>query len=98
MLTFPEKIIFIFAVIGSLYFSYKTFRNMFRVISRGDDPINWQQIGKNAGVGISTFLTQRTLFKTRSFVSIIHAFVAWGFTLYILVNFIDVLYGMTSSI
>lgn len=43
--------------------------------------------------GLAAFVGQKTLFKTRPFVGFIHALVAWGFTLYLLVNVVDVLYG-----
>ena len=80
-------------VVSSLGLSWVTFRKMFRVISLGTDPLNWKLIMKNWKIGLSVFFSQRTLFKTRTAVGIIHALVAWGFTLYLVVNIIDVFYG-----
>jgi Fe-S oxidoreductase len=67
---------------------------MFKAIGRGSDPLDWKKIIKNWSKGLSVFISQKTLFKTRPIVGIIHAGVAWGFTLYLLVNIIDVMYGM----
>ena len=42
---------------------------------------------------LKLFISQKTLFKTRPVIGFIHALVAWGFSLYLVVNLIDVLYG-----
>ena len=66
---------------------------MFRVILVGTNPIIWKDVIKNWSAGLAAFISQKTLFKTRPIVGFIHALVAWGFTLYLAVNVIDVLYG-----
>ena len=80
-------------VIGSFGASYITFKKMFKVILSGTNPIIWTEVIKNWNAGLIAFISQKTLFKTRPVVGFIHALVAWGFTLYLLVNIIDVLYG-----
>ena len=80
-------------VIGSLGASYITFKKMFKAILAGTNPIVWTEVIKNWNAGLIAFISQKTLFKTRPVVGFIHALVAWGFTLYLLVNIIDVLYG-----
>ena len=80
-------------VIGSFGASYITFKKMFKVILSGTNPIIWTKVIKNWNAGLIAFISQKTLFKTRPVVGFIHALVAWGFTLYLLVNIIDVLYG-----
>ena len=80
-------------VIGSLGASYITFKKMFKVILAGTNPIVWTDVIKNWNAGLIAFISQKTLFKTRPVVGFIHALVAWGFTLYLFVNIIDVLYG-----
>ena len=80
-------------VIGSLGASYITFKKMFKVILAGTNPIIWIDVIKNWNAGLIAFISQKTLFKTRPIVGFIHALVAWGFTLYLAVNVIDVLYG-----
>tara|TARA_B100001109_G_scaffold226215_1_gene200163 strand:+ start:146 stop:2122 length:1977 start_codon:yes stop_codon:yes gene_type:complete len=80
-------------VIGSFGASYITFKKMFKVILAGTNPIIWTDVIKNWNAGLIAFISQKTLFKTRPVVGFIHALVAWGFTLYLAVNIIDVLYG-----
>ena len=66
---------------------------MFLVISLGEGKLDWVKIAKNWRVGLEAFISQKTLFKTRPVIGFIHALVAWGFSLYLVVNLIDVLYG-----
>ena len=94
MLTAPEKIIFIVLATACSGASYITFTKMFRVIGLGKDPIDWKKVAQNWKAGFYTFISQKTLFKTRPVVGFIHALVAWGFSLYLFVNVIDVLYGL----
>ena len=93
MLTLIEKIIFLLLTIGCLGYSFVTFSKMFNVIGLGSNPLNWGKIAKNWKAGFFAFFSQKTLFKTRPVVGLVHAFVAWGFTLYLAVNVVDVLYG-----
>ena len=93
MLTSIEKIVFIILAMGCFISSYYTFKKMFLVISLGEGKLDWVKIAKNWRVGLEAFISQKTLFKTRPVIGFIHALVAWGFSLYLVVNLIDVLYG-----
>ena len=93
MLTYIEKIIFIFFAIIAIGLSYTTFNKMFKAIGVGSQQIDWKRALLNFPKGIEVFISQRTLFKTRPVIGFIHALVAWGFTLYLVVNIVDVLYG-----
>ena len=93
MLTDIEKIIFILFAIIAIGLSYTTFNKMFKAISVGSQQIDWKRALLNFPKGIEVFISQRTLFKTRPVIGFIHALVAWGFTLYLVVNIVDVLYG-----
>lgn len=93
MLTPIEKIIFLILTVSSLGLSYISFGKMFKAIGRGTQPIQWGKVFRNWPKGLAVFLGQQTLFKTRPIIGGIHAIVAWGFSLYIAVNIIDVLYG-----
>ena len=97
MLTLIEKIIFIIFVITSITIAYKTFKRMFNIIGRGANPISWMETLKNFPRGIQVFLGQQTLFTTRPIIGFIHALVAWGFTIYMLVNLFDVLAGFING-
>ncbi len=94
MLTVAEKIAFIFILVLSLGVSSITFGRMFRVIGRSVEPLNWKKVLTRWPRGFYVFISQSTLFKTRPWIGVVHALVAWGFTLYMLVNVIDILYGM----
>lgn len=97
MLTITERIVFIIIVLLSLGLSMVTFRRMFMVIGRGTQPLNWKTVLSRWPKGFYVLVSQITLFKTRPWLGAVHAFVAWGFTLYMLVNLIDVFYGMVSG-
>ena len=93
MLSDIEKIIFVLLASSCFLVAYTMFRRMFLIISSGNQPIVWSKVATNWKEGINSFISQKTLFKTRPFVGFIHALVAWGFTLYLIVNIVDVLYG-----
>ncbi|MCF7824808.1 MAG: (Fe-S)-binding protein [Candidatus Marinimicrobia bacterium] len=93
MLSGWEKVVFILVLLGSLGATRSTFGNMFKIIARGSKPIDWGIIVKRIPSGILAFLG-KPLFKTRLLVTIIHTGVAWGFILYMLVNLIDIVYGL----
>ena len=93
MLTDIEKIIFILFAIIAIGLSYTTFNKMFKAIGVGSQQIDWKRALLNFPKGIEVFISQRTLFKTRPVIGFIHALVAWGFTLYLVVNIVDILYG-----
>ena len=93
MLTFPEKLTFILFALSSIALSVVTFSRMFKIIDLGTKKIDWKAVLLNWPKGFSSFFGQNTLFKTRRIVGFIHALVAWGFTLYLLVNIMDILYG-----
>jgi hypothetical protein len=94
MLSNLERLFFVILVAISMGLAWVTFRRMFKVIGRGSSPIDWAKALANWPKGLSVFISQKTLFKTRPIIGAIHAGVAWGFTLYLLVNVIDVFYGM----
>ncbi len=94
MLTGWEKLAFLCLVLLSLGGSYFTFRQMFRIFGKGVQPLDWKRIWTDPWKGLAVFFSQRTLFKSRPIVGFIHALVAWGFTLYMAVNVVDVLAGL----
>ena len=93
MLTDIEKIIFILLALTAVCISYTTFNKMFKAIDVGSQQIDWKRALLNFPKGLEVFISQRTMFKTRPIIGFIHAIVAWGFTLYLVVNVVDVLYG-----
>ena len=94
MLTIPEKILFVVAVIAALYFGYVNFRKVFRVIARGHGEwVPRDEMMQRAQTALWEWLSIKPIWKTRSVASIFHAMIAWGFVFYFLVNFGDVMEG-----
>ena len=97
MLSTAEKVIFIIAILVSLSFGYRIALRMSRVIQRGRGTIN-RAMARHRLIHalIKTFSLQPT-WQTRKTVSLLHAFVAWAFIFYLLVNLVDILEGFISD-
>lgn len=93
MLTLIEKVVFILAVLASLYAAYRAAERIVRIIRRGHGHVDWRMAARRlVSVGFKTLLLQ-PVFRFRFWPSLFHAFVAWGFVYYLLVNLVDVLRG-----
>ncbi len=93
MLTLLERIIFFLAVLVSVTLAYRTVDRIFRTIRRGQGKFDWQVVRQRlAAVALKTLTLQPT-FRIRLGPSLFHAFIAWGFIYYLLVNLGDVLQG-----
>lgn len=93
MLTLVEKIIFVLLALGSAYFAYRTTDRIIRTIRRGAGAIGLDELVNRVINATLIFVTQKTVLKRRLLPSLAHAFVAWGFTYYLLVNIGDGLQG-----
>ena len=93
MLSMPEKIIFTLALVASLTSAWLLGRRIVAVISRGQGKPDWGVVPGRIADVIIKFVALPTVWRTRFFASLFHAFVAWGFTFYILVDIGDVLEG-----
>lgn len=91
MLTFPEKIIFLLAVLASGYFTWRGVYRIIQLISRGQGTPDWNLVPRRLASAIGKFISLGPTWKLRPIASFFHAFVAWGFTFYLLVNIGDVL-------
>ena len=97
MLTLPEKILFVLAVIASLYVTYHTFGRMLKIVRRGQGDLSLDNILQILTKGAKIFLTQEPIYKTRRTSSIFHALIAFAFIFYLLVNASDVLSGYSAG-
>jgi hypothetical protein len=97
MLTLPEKILFILLLAASLYYVYTGFRRVYLAIRRGRPEDRFDRLPQRIGRALWLTLTQRTVFKRRPLVSLLHAFVFYGFVYYLLVNLVDLLEGLFAS-
>lgn len=89
MLTLIEKIIFVLLSLGSAYFAYLTAERIYRIVRRGTGAVGLDELVKRAINATVIFVSQKTVLKKRFLPSLAHAFVAWGFTYYLLVNIAD---------
>jgi Fe-S oxidoreductase len=93
MLTLTEKLLFPVIALLSLALSYRNFRLVFEIVRRGHPDLALDALPQRIWRALVVFLSQRTVLRARLGTSLLHAFVAWGFTYYFLVNFGDVLQG-----
>ncbi|MBO1437291.1 (Fe-S)-binding protein [Meiothermus sp. CFH 77666] len=93
MLTTPEKIAFLLLVLASLYFGGGALLRVYRAIRRGQPEDRFDHLPARLGRALWQTLTMQTVFKKRPWVSLLHAFVFYGFVFYLSVNLVDVLEG-----
>jgi len=93
MLTWPEKILFVLAVLAASYAAYRLANQILRTIGRGSGTLDKELALKRSGSVILKIGTLQPTFKIRFWPSLFHAFIAWGFIYYLLVNLGDVLQG-----
>ncbi|MCX7602311.1 MAG: (Fe-S)-binding protein, partial [Meiothermus sp.] len=93
MLTTPEKIAFLLLVMASFYFGGGALFRVYRAIRRGQPEDRFDRLPARLGRALWQTLTMQTVFKKRPWVSLLHAFVFYGFVFYLSVNLVDVLEG-----
>ncbi|WP_027883111.1 (Fe-S)-binding protein [Meiothermus rufus] len=93
MLTIPEKIAFLLLLLASFYFGGGALYRVYRAIRRGQPEDRFDRLPARLGRALWQTLTMQTVFKKRPWVSLLHAFVFYGFVFYLSVNLVDVLEG-----
>ena len=93
MLTLPEKILFIAAILASLYAAYRAADRILHTIRRGQGEIDWSIPRKRIASVLGKTVSLQPVFRLRFWPSLFHGFVAWGFIYYLLVNLGDVIEG-----
>lgn len=96
MLTSTEKALFCLTAIFATYGTILGFSAVFKVIQRGQPP-SLTTDRRRTLQALWTWITMKSMWKTRRAVSLIHASLAWGFVLYLLVNIVDLIRGYTTS-
>ncbi|MCY3488006.1 MAG: [Fe-S]-binding protein, partial [Bacteroidetes bacterium] len=95
MLTLTEKALFALAALFAVYGTGLGFSAVFKIIQRGQPPalkLDWGRTLRAMG----TWITMGGMWKTRPLTSTVHAALAWGFVLYLLVNVVDLARGYFS--
>jgi Fe-S oxidoreductase len=91
MLTLPERIIFILAVLLSLYATFQAFLRILRILQRGHGRPDWSVLRKRLLSAPARIISFQPLFRFRLLPSLFHALVGWGFLYFVLVNIGDLL-------
>jgi Fe-S oxidoreductase/nitrate reductase gamma subunit len=97
MLTTPEKILFTFAVLASIYATGNGVIRIIHIIGRGKGKVDWSLVRKRLVEVIIKVLTQQPSFRLRIIPSIFHIMIVWGFTYYLLINIGDAFEGYISD-
>ena len=95
MLTVAEKIVFFVLAALAAYYAYLGFARVVAAIGRGERDAfdRFDRLPQRAGEALWRTLSQRTVFRARPWVSLLHSFIFYGFSFYLLVNVIDGLNG-----
>jgi Fe-S oxidoreductase len=93
MLTLVEKILFVVAVLSSLYFTWLGVRRIIKIIGRGQGVPDWSLLRKRLWEVTLKVVSFRTLLRFRLGPSLLHVLVGWGFLYFVLVNLADLLNG-----
>ena len=91
MLTTLGKILFIILSLISLFFAIKIIKRLVHIINQGAGEVDWSLASQRALDVIVKTISFKTVFRFRFWPSVFHAFVAWGFIYYLLINLGDVL-------
>ena len=95
MFTLIEKILFAVGTIVSLYFTYRGFDRIVRIISNGQGKPDWKAAIKRIPDALGKVITFKPVFRFRFWPSLLHALIGWGFLVFLLVNLSDLLYSYT---
>ncbi len=93
MLTLIEKLLFALAALVSAYAALRVADRITGIIARGHGKPDWKLAQARLIEVLAKTLTLQPTFRLRLAPSLFHAFIAWGFIYYLLVNLGDVLEG-----
>ncbi len=93
MLTPIEKILFVIAVLLSLYFTWMGVRRIIKIIARGQGKPEWSLARRRLWEVAAKVGTFSPLFRFRLGPSLLHGLVGWGFLYFLLVNLAELLQG-----
>jgi Fe-S oxidoreductase len=93
MLTLAEKIFFALAALAAAYAAWRVAERITRILRRGGGKPDLGLARKRLVGVLAKTITLQPTFRTRLLPSLFHAFIAWGFMYYLLVNLGDFLEG-----
>jgi Fe-S oxidoreductase len=93
MLTLVEKVLFVVAVLISLYYTWRGVQRIIKIIGRGQGRPDWSVAWKRLWDVVVKVGTFRPVFRFRPVPSLLHGLIGWGFLYFILVNLAEFLNG-----
>ncbi len=97
MLSLPEKIAFLLALLVTLILALQATRRLIAILGRGHGRPDWRAIPRRLPAVLAKTVSLSPVFRARPLPSLFHALVAWGFVYYLLVNLGDVLHAYLSE-
>ena len=91
MLTTPEKLLFLLVAFFSIFATVIVTRRIIRIISRGQGKPSYRIAWYRIVSVLAKTVTLQPTFRIRILPSLFHAFIAWGFLIFLLVNIGDLL-------
>ncbi|HNQ95428.1 MAG TPA: (Fe-S)-binding protein [Anaerolineales bacterium] len=95
MLTLAEKIIFAIFMIVSVFLTYRGAKRIAQQISSGQGKVDWSLASKRTGELVAKYLFFTPVFRSRPLPSLLHAFIGWGFFVYVFVNLNELILAYT---
>jgi len=93
MLTLTEKILFVIAVLVSLFYTWIGVKRIIRIIGRGQGKPDWKLLVNRFWKVTLKVVSFRTLLRFRLVPSLLHTLIGWGFLYFLLVNVAELLQG-----
>lgn len=97
MLSFPERILFVGALVAALYLALRKFTQKARLVASGRPVSRWDHPGRRIGSAIARVLFQTPVIANRPVTGFFHAFIFWGFFVFALVTLHHVAEGFISG-
>jgi Fe-S oxidoreductase len=95
MLSPAEKILFIVAIIVSVYLAYQGVRRIISHIASGQGKPDWKLISKRVGDVIVKAGLFGNVFRFRLIPSLFHAMIGWSFLTLAVIDLLDPIYALT---
>ncbi len=95
MLTLVEKILFVIAVVVSLYYTYRGVMKITAHIGSGQGKVDWALVPKRIGQLVVKVGLFQPVFRFRLVPSILHGLIGWGFLSFLLINLADLINAYT---
>ncbi|HNX96967.1 MAG TPA: [Fe-S]-binding protein, partial [Candidatus Aminicenantes bacterium] len=86
MLSTPERILFVAALVTALYLALRKFLHKAHLVASGRPVSRWDHPGRRIGGAIARVLFQTPVMANRPVTGLFHAFIFWGFFVFALVT------------